>query len=501
MLLLSLDEKSREPKYRQIIKAIREKIEVHMLRPGERLPSTRRLAETLGVHRSTVSLAYQELWALGYLEMRAGARARVRERMQIVTPADRTQHGLIDWHKSASPASREALRRLRLVMPAASAKRDLSVISFRSLNMDRRVFPLENFRSCLTRAVRKHGASLLGYGDLAGYPPLRESIAQRMRHHNISVSPDEIMITNGSQQALDLVLRMIAGPGKEVAIESPSYSHILPLLRLSGLRAVELPVRADGMDLGALEQAMRREKPALVYTMPTFHNPTGVTTDQAHRERLLSICERQRVPILEDAFEEEMKYFGKAVLPIKSMDRHHTVIYAGTFSKVLFAGVRIGWLAAERECIERLVAIRCFSDLAPNMILQAAMDEFCRNGFYDRHVNRMHRTYRRRMQVALAALRELIRPEWAEWNEPSGGYLIWLKLKPLPITAHELSALLESHGVSATDGRQFFISEPDAAYLRLSISTLDEKEIAEGLRRLACALDQAFRSIPSQVMR
>jgi len=155
---------------------------------------------------------------------------------------------------------------------------------------------------------------------------------------------------------------------------------------------------------------LRKEKPALVYTMPTFHNPTGVSTDQAHRERLLSICEGHRIPVLEDAFEEEMKYFGKTTLPIKSMDKHQIVIYCGTFSKVLFPGVRIGWIAAERECIERLVAIRCFSDLAPNMILQAAMDEFCRNGYYDRHINRMHRTYRRRMQAAVRALREHISP-------------------------------------------------------------------------------------------
>lgn len=410
MLLLNLDEKSREPKYRQILEAIRKRIEDGVLRPGERLPSTRRLAETIGVHRSTIALAYQELWSLGFLYLCPGARARVRERMQIATQDDRSEQGLIDWQKYTSPASEDVLRKLRLVSPAASAKSDPSVISFRSLDMDSRIFPLENFRSCLTRVVRRHGAALLGYGDLAGYPPLRESIAQRMRCHNISVSSDEIMITNGSQQAIDLAFRMLATPGRAVAIESPSYSHMLPLLRLSGLRAIELPVRADGMDLDALEAALRKEKPALVYTMPTFHNPTGVSTDQAHRERLLSICEGHRIPVLEDAFEEEMKYFGKTTLAIKSMDKHQIVIYCGTFSKVLFPGVRIGWIAAERECIERLVAIRCFSDLAPNMILQAAMDEFCRNGYYDRHINRMHRTYRRRMQAAVRALREHISP-------------------------------------------------------------------------------------------
>jgi DNA-binding transcriptional MocR family regulator len=492
MLLLDLNTGSREPKYRQIIEAIRKKIEEHVLRPEERLPSTRRLAETLGVHRSTVSLAYQELWALGYLDLHPGARPCVRERMQISTHDDATERSLIDWGNLVSQTSEDVLARLRLVPPVMGVKRETPVINFRSMDMDSRLLPLESFRTSLKAVFQKHGAALLSYGDLAGYPPLRESIAQRLRHHNISVSPEEIMITNGSQQALDLVLRMVSGTGKPVAVESPCYSHMPPLLLLSNLRALEIPIRTGGMDLDILEEMVQREKPALVYTMPTFQNPTGVTTDQAHRERLLSICEKQRVPILEDAFEEEMKYFGKAVLPIKSMDRRGVVIYCGTFSKVLFAGVRIGWIAARRECIERLIAIRCFSDLAPNTILQAAMDEFCRRGHYDRHISKMHRFFRRRMQVALAALREHISPEWAEWTEPSGGYLVWLRLKPMPSTIPDLHSLFIAHGVQVSDGRHFFITQPAETYVRLSISMMNEEEITEGVRRVAGALGEVY---------
>ncbi len=492
MLLLNLDEKSREPKYHQVLEGIRSRIEDRTLLPGERLPSTRRLAETLGVHRSTIALAYQELWSLDFLDLRPGARARVRERLQIVTTVDRTAKSLIEWQATASKASESALNSHRLVSPVTKGDESLPAISFRSLDMDHRLFPLENFRSCLTRITKKHGAALLGYGDHAGFLPLRESIARRLQCHSISVTADEIMITSGAQQAIDLVLRMLASPGRAVAIESLTYSHMLPLLRLSGLQPIEIPIRSDGMDLEYLERMIGKEKPALIYTMPTFHNPTGVSTDQAHRERLLSICERHRIPILEDAFEEEMKYFGKVVLPIKSMDSRRIVIYCGTFSKVLFPGVRIGWIAAERECIERLVAIRCFSDLAPNTILQAAMDEFCRNGYYDRHINRMHRIYRRRMQTAVRALREFISPEWAEWTDPSGGYLIWLKLKPVSTPAPDWKSLFAAHGVQVAHGRQFFFSDPGDTYFRLSISTLDEEEIVEVLRRLSRALDHAY---------
>jgi DNA-binding transcriptional MocR family regulator len=343
----------------------------------------------------------------------------------------------------------------------------------------------------MNRALKRQGQDLLGYGDRAGFPPLREYLAGRLQSHGISVAPDEILITNGSQQGLDLVFRMIASPGKSVAIESPTYGHALPLIYFSGLKALEIPIRRDGMDLAVLARTIQKEHPILVYTMPNFQNPTGISTSQSHRERLLALCEKHRLPILEDGYDEEMKYFGRVVLPIKSMDAHHLVIYCGTFSKVLFPGIRIGWVAAERACIERLIAVRCFSELSSSMVLQAATHEFCRNGFYDRHVSKMHRVFRKRMQTAIRCLRRHIPEERAEWTEPSGGYLIWLKLKPVSQPSLDWQRLFARHGVMVTPGRMFFPSKTADTYLRLSISTLNEEEITEGVLRLAKALGHA----------
>jgi DNA-binding transcriptional MocR family regulator len=491
MLLLTVDEHSAEPIYRQIVAQIRDKIAGRVLLPGEKLPSTRRLADRLAIHRSTVATAYQELWALGFVDLSPGSCPRVRDRMQMATAADRGEKGLIDWQALSSPASENIWQAHRRISPQAGREDTAALINFASLDMDRRLFPLESFRACLDRAVKNHGEALLGYGARAGFGPLREYIARRLQGHGISVTTDEILITNGSQQGLDLVFRMLAAPGRTVAIESPTYSYVLPLLRFYGLTPVEIPVRRDGMDLDALEAAIAREKPVLVYTMPTFQNPTGITTGQAHRERLLSLCETHRLPILEDGFEEEMKYSGRVVLPVKSMDKRQLVIYCGTFSKVLFPGVRIGWLAAEKECVERLVAIHRFSEIAPSMILQAAIHEFCQSGHYDRHIGRMHRAYRKRMQTAIRALQRHIDPAWAEWTEPSGGFLIWLKLKQPPCPPADWQALLAAHGVEAATGSDFFNWETPETYLRLSISPLDEGEITAGVQRLAAALRQA----------
>ena len=491
MLLLKLDEKSRTPKYRQILDELRRKIESRNLRPGEKLPSTRRLADLLDVHRSTVALAYQELWALGHIDLRPGSCPRVRERMKIATAEDRAEKGLIDWDKTASAAV-NAVRQAYVLYQAQSGKTaGPSIINFGSLDMDRRLFPLDRFRSCMNRVIKKQGRVLLGYGDRAGFPPLREYIARRLQSHGINAAADEILITNGSQQGIDLVFRMIASPGKTIAIESPTYSYMIPLLRLYGLRPLAIPIRHGGMDLSILEKKIEKERPALVYTMPNFQNPTGISTGQAHRERLLSICEKHRIPILEDGYDEEMKYFGRVVLPIKSMDKRHLVIYGGTFSKILFPGVRIGWIAAEKECVGRLTAIRAFSELSPSMILQAAVHEFCRDGGFDRHIAKMHRVFRKRMQTVLRALHRHIPPEWAEWTEPIGGYLIWLKLKPVQ-PPPDWKAALAAQGVQAAPGRLFFSSQTAETSLRLSISTLDEKEIEEGVRRLAKALGLVY---------
>jgi DNA-binding transcriptional MocR family regulator len=491
MMLLKLDERSRRPLFRQIIDRIREKIEARVVAPGDKLPSTRRLAAQLGLHRSTVSLAYQELWALGVLDLRPGACPRVRERAGLAGPADRSTSPRPDWEALASRPGNGALRDYFRYYAARPAK-DPRAVDFSSLEMDHRLFPLESFRGSLNRALKKHGAALFRYGERAGFAPLRETLARRMRSHGVDVRPEEILVTNGSQQGLDLVCRLFAAPGRSAAVESPTYGHILPLLRFHGLKPLEVPLRPDGLDLARLRRVLKNKRPAFVYSMPTFQNPSGVTTSQAHRERLLSLCGEAGVPLLEDGYDEEMKYFGRVVLPIKSMDRRGLVIYCGTFSKILFPGLRIGWVAADAGCIERLTALRTFSELSSSPILQAAVGEFCGNGSYERHIARMHRVFRKRMTAALKALRNRIEPEWAEWNEPAGGYLIWLALKPGPPPDLDWKAALAAHGVLAFPGHLFFPSASPAPHLRLSISTLDEAEIEMGVERLARALKKIY---------
>ena len=277
-----------------------------------------------------------------------------------------------------------------------------------------------------------------------------------------------------------------------MVIESPTYANIIPLLKYYQTEIIEIPIHETGIDLIQLREVMEKSKPALVYTIPNFQNPTGLTSSQAHREALLRLCEQFRVPLVEDGFEEEMKYCGNVALPIKSMDKHNIVIYIGTFSKVLFPGLRIGWVAAHKECIGRLTALKRFSDLTSSLLAHAVVEAFCREGHYDIHLRKMHRLYRKRMRVALRAMKQHM-PKSVTWTEPEGGYTLWGTLEKSYPSERIFKETLLKHGVMISPGHYYFNESPSRKHFRLSIASLDENEIVEGIKRLGKALRESER--------
>jgi DNA-binding transcriptional MocR family regulator len=488
LLVFQLDLESPDPAYLQIRDRVVDMVEQGALRAGDRLPPTRRLADSLGVHRSTVVRAYAELRALGYLESRSGSYSYVRRRSRPPATRSRKAPGARSpshsWTERV-PVSVEAAHRARLSI--LSPPREETTIDFERLAADPNLAPTQEVRRCLKSALVRRGALALDYADPAGWPELRETIARRLRAHGVSAAPDEILITSGAQHALDLLLRAFTRPGDRVAVEAPTYAWAHPMLRLQGLEALEVPMGPEGLDLDRLERSLETTGAKLLYTMPNFHNPTGITTDQAHRERLLEICERRRVPIVEDGFEEEMKYFGRSVLPIKSIDVDGLVIYVGTFSKVVFPGLRVGWLAAARPAIERLTSLQHVSCLGTNTLGQAAADVFCRRGEFEAHLRRIHRVYRRRMQAMLDGLARHL-PSTVTWTRPAGGYTLWLTL---PGQAREeplwVDRLREA-GVRVSPGRIYFGQASARPHARLSIACAGEESIESGCRRLGAAL-------------
>ena len=477
-MLLQLKEDASLPKGKQIVDQVRRLIQKGHLKAGEKLPSTRNLAEQLGLHRSTVATSYQELWALGWLELRPGAQPRVRHREAGMEPRARAE-APFPWGERLV---------LALDPPQAPSVPSPGLLSFTDFGMDPRLMPVEPFTRSLRAVLRRQGAQAMHYGDPQGQRGLRTCLAHRLGQHGIQVDPEELIITFGAQQALDLALRSLARPGDAVLVEAPTYNQMLKLLAMQGLRALAIPQGPAGIDFKALEALVRRERPVLIYVMPSFQNPTGRCLDQAQREALLALCERRQLPILEDGFTEEMKYFGRPMLPMKAMDRTGLVLYAGTFSKVLFPGLRLGWLAAPAPCIAALTALRRVIELGPPPLLQEALEDFLRKGHFDQHLARLHRQFRRRMEVAHGALRRELEGAPATWDASSGGYLLWLEVHGLPQDL-DLELELRGFGVAVRDGASFFSDPPPGRrFLRLSISNLNEPEITEGIARLGRGL-------------
>lgn len=481
MLLVALNPKNPLPAYRQICDQIIARVEDGTLRPGDRIPPTRELAESIGVHRSTVVRAYDEIRALGYLESRPGSYTTIRRRAR--PPATATQ--MESRTECAVTWSDLATKQVRTAHAADVEVHEVreypNTIDFERLAADPSLAPTEDLRRCARIALAGTEASTLDYADPQGWRLLREVVSLRLRAHGISVSADEVLITSGAQHGLDLILRLLTTPGDRVIVEAPTYGMAHTLLRLHGVAALEVPMSDTGMELDALEETLQTTQARLIYTMPNFHNPTGVTTDQPHRERLLGLCERHNLPLVEDGFEEEMKYFGKAVLPIKSMDVNGLVLYVGTFSKVIFPGLRVGWIAAPQEAISLLTSIQHASSLAVNTLAQAIAERFTRRGEFELYLRRIHRVYRRRMQVMLAGLETYLPPS-IKWSRPAGGYTLWLTWEG----TDEDSACesLRRAGVRVAPGSRFFGTPEQLCHARLSIACVSESQIQEGCRRL-----------------
>ncbi|MFZ2053139.1 MAG: PLP-dependent aminotransferase family protein [Candidatus Aminicenantales bacterium] len=483
------------PLHQQIIKEFIRLIDHGVLNPGCNIPSTRIMAANLGVNRSTVYLAYQELIAMGYFDSRPGSYTTVRKRPSTMTSGLPRVEGTLPWAKMANEQSRYLWHALPDYRPEPDTSNNADIINLAQLEIDSRLFPAEDFRRCLNRVLVNLGPPVLTYAEYGGYPPLREYLARRLQVHGIAVSSDEILITNGASHAFELTLKLLAKPGDIVITESPTYGTFLRIMKYYQIQVLGIPLREDGMDLEALERSLAKRRPLFVYTIPNFHNPTGITTPQAHRERLIAICERFQVPIVEDGFEEDMKYHGLVPLPIKSMDRHQVVLYIGTFSKALFPGIRIGWIAGDKECIQRMTAINRFSQISINSLSQVALNDFCREGYYDLHLKKMHRVFRKRMKIALEAMAEFM-PADVAWTKAEGGYTFWVTLpKPYP-DERTANTILLKHKVMASPGHYYYWKAGSKRHFRLSISNLEESRIREGVRRFGRALSEMLEKAP-----
>jgi len=496
-MLVHLDRKSHEPLYSQISGYVRRLIETDVLKPGVKLPATRELAADLGVDRTTVTAAYDELVAEGLATAHVGqgtfvaAQAtrrerRARDRAELLPPASE-----VNWSQCFSRAARASAEWRRLEFPIYQAGG--GTISFAGGMPDSSLFPIDAFRQVLNQVLRAEGHALLQYSPVSGYPPLRRYLAGYLVQKGIAVSEADILIVNGSQQGLELVARTLLDPGDRVVVEGPSYPGALQIFRAHQAEILTVPIGEDGMRRDVLEALLQRHTPKFMYVMPTFQNPTGVTVSLKGRRELLDIAAKAQVPLIEDDFHHELRYEGSPVIPLRGLDRLGLVLAIGTFSKILFPGLRVGWIVAPPEVMERLVIAKRVSDLHTSALIQAAIYHFCRRRLLDQHTKRVRLEYRRRRDMLLLALKRHC-PPGVTWTHPQGGFSLLLTL-PKGVDTQSLLPVAAREGVLYTPGSLFYADGGGRNQLRLSFSDVSPERIEEGVRRLAKVLGATLRDI------
>ncbi len=483
MLRLTLDRSSPVPLYRQIVERVRELIEAGTLPPGSQLPPERKLAEDLGINRSTVLAAYRGLKDLGLVDAHVG-------RGTVVVATDWEQPaaaGPVPWGHLFAEASRSAQDPVLRDLLELTERHD--VISLAAGLPAPELLPVATLRDLFDQLVDELGPTVLLHCPTEGHSPLRESLSGWLASRGIRCTPEQVLILSGSQQGLDLAARTFVDPGDVVVVEEPSYVAALQVFRMARARLIGVPVDGDGLRVDLLDSILERHRPKLIYTLPTFQNPSGAVMPLDRRRALLELAGRHGVPILEDDPYSELRYDGEAVPSLKALDRRGIVLYLSTVSKVLFPGMRLGFVVAPQAVARRFALLKQGMDLHSNSVGQFILDRFIRRGLYEPYLAGLREAYVARRNAMDEALREAAVPG-LQWRRPSGGFYIWCRL-PGHVERGRLLTAAADEGVAYLPGRACFVEEPEGAYARLNFSFPSVERIREGVARFARSVVRA----------
>lgn len=370
------------------------------------------------------------------------------------------------------------------------------IISFAGGFPDSALFDVAGLQAASQQVLEQEPGAALQYGATEGYEPLRQQIAQFMHSKGVSgLAAQELIVTTGSQQALDLLAKCMIDEGDKVIVEGPTFLATIQCFRLYGAEVISAPVDGEGVRVDVLEQLIVQHKPKLIYTIPTFGNPSGATLTLERRKRLLELAARHQVLVVEDDPYGDL-YFDAAPPPSllalsgQVPGSRDFLAHCGSLSKVLSPGLRIGWLVAPAELLGKAVMCKQFSDAHTSTFAQATAARYLAAGHMPAALARVRKVYAQRAQVMMQALREEL-GDAVEFTAPQGGLFLWLRLTGQGGKLTDANALAKraiEQGVAFVPGAPFFSQNPDVSSLRLSFATADEDKIREGVRRLAKAL-------------
>lgn len=473
-LNIKLDRQSRVPLYMQISNQIFREINSGALRPGTRLPAERKMAGLLGVNRSTVVNAYSELEAGGYVSSHVG-RGTV-----VAVPDGPEKVETFRWQEMLSGQGESLINPYNSAMSELLCQRDLFTMDSGIAAPD--LYPLKEFAGITSEILMSEGKTILQHNCSRGLKSLRESLSSLMKTRDIQASPEDIVVLSGSQQGLDLIARLLLEPGDCVVMEEPCFLGAIDIFRAYGVKLIGVPVDREGMMADRLEMILKRVRPKLIYTIPTFQNPTGVTMSLSRRKTLLELAGRYQVPVLEDDAYGLLYFDRPPAPPLASMDRSGTVIYLSTMSKLLCPGLRLGWMAVPPDLVRLVAAAKQLADLHSNNLVQRMVDIYYRRGLLEEHLARVRERYAAGRDAMIGALTQYA-PQGMSWNSPGGGFYVWASL-PGNLSATRLLQEAVERKVSFVAGPAFYCSGRGGNRIRLNFTYAPPDLIHQGIRIL-----------------
>jgi DNA-binding transcriptional MocR family regulator len=466
-----LDNTSEVPLYRQLGAYVQRLIQDGKLEAGERLPPTRELAGQLGLNRTTVSAAYEWLESEGLIQGAVG-------RGSFVLPQAASRRLGIDWVRALTPS-----------MFASSGSPAPNVTDFSSSRPSENLFPLNEFRECCGEVLADRGLqSLLQLGSPLGHLPLRRWLLERAKQQGVAGDDDDILITNGCQQAVDILRRALTQPGMKVAIEEPVYPGLRNLFVDAGAELIGVPVTGEGIDLYALQRALSAGAKVVVVT-PSFQNPTGATIPAAARTALAAMTRAAGAVVIENDIYSDLVYDGGTLPKLKSFDSD--VILLGSFSKIAFPGVRVGWIIGPKAVIARAAELKQLTDLHTDQLSQAFLLHFAESGRLAGHEATVIAAGREKLRAVEQACAKHL-PD-CRYIVPGGGMNMWIDL-PAGLDSGTLRGLARQAGVDYLPGRYFSVSRSLDSGLRLSFAGLESADIRRGIEILGEVIRKANTS-------
>lgn len=474
-LKLQLDESTGVPAFLRIAQAVMRDVRRGRLHAGQRLPGSRTLADQLGVHRNTVLAALTELESQGWISTEQARGTFISEALPEQL-AERSRRGLapLGVRLTSEP---DFLKPREFELP-----RD--VLHFSAGTPDPRLVPIELIARTWRRVVRRGGHRLLEYGNPGGHPGLRAGLAELLSTvRGVPAKAEQVVITRGSQMAVDLLARSIIEPGDGVAVETLGYRPAWEALRLAGAVLHPIPVDSEGLDVGALERVLKKTRLRAVYVTPHHQYPTTVTMSAARRLALLSLARRHGVLVIEDDYDHEFHFEGRPVLPLASADEHGVVAYVGTLSKVLAPGLRLGWVVAPTELAERLTRMRAVMDRQGDHPMEATVAELLEEGELQRHMRKMRTVYLKRRDLLVKRLRAQL-SNALHFDVPAGGISVWAKTKKgIDVGGWAKRAL--RLGVSVHTGSRYTFDGAEPGAMRLVFARFNDAELTRSVSALA----------------